>query len=324
MSTGALLLVVGVFLGVVGVFVVVAVVAERAAQPKASERLRAIEGLPALPVDDRKLRRQLLKGATTGAVFTRLMRALARPFKLRGGISQSRVQEMLVHAGIREKGAVEVFLGAKLALTLAMPAAVIAFLMWGTREGLVVSPRHMFMYGAIGMIAGLMLPNLWLRGRAQSRIRRVRLSLPDALDLLIVCIESGLGLDAALVRISQELADVAPELCEELALLNLEVSAGRPRQECLRHLALRTGCEEVESLTARINQAAKFGTNLGDSLRIHSETLRRRRRQEAEEKAAKTTVKLLFPLVFFIFPAVFVVILGPAFIRLADELLSRG
>ncbi len=320
MNTGVVLLVVGVFLGVVGVLAVVAIVAQRAAQPTASERLRAIEGLPALPVDDGKLRRQLLKGATTGAVFGRLMGWLAKPFKLRGGMSQSRVQEMLVHAGIREKGAVEVFLGAKLALTLAMPAAVIAFMMWRAREGAAATPRDLFMYGAMGMIAGLMLPNMWLRRRAQSRIRRIRLSLPDALDLLIVCIESGLGLDAALVRISQELAEVAPELCEELALLNLEVSAGRPRQECLRHLALRTGCEEVESLTARINQAAKYGTNLGDSLRIHSETLRRRRRQEAEEKAAKTTVKLLFPLVFFIFPAVFIVILGPAVIRLADEL----
>ena len=116
------------------------------------------------------------------------------------------------------------------------------------------------------------------------------------------------------------MAQVAPEFCEELALLNLEIAAGKPRQECLKHLGLRTGCEEVESLVARINQAAKFGTNLGDSLRIHSESLRRKRRQQAEERAAKTTVKLLFPLIFFIFPAVFVVILGPAVPRLIEHL----
>jgi len=158
----------------------------------------------------------------------------------------------------------------------------------------------------------MMLPNMWLRGKAKKRIDRVRMSLPDALDLLIVCVESGLGLDAALVRISRELSEVAPEFCDELQLLNLEVSAGKPRDECLRNLALRTGSDEVESLAARINQAARYGTNLGHSLRIHSESLRQKRRQEAEERAAKTSVKLLFPLVFFIFPAIFIVILGPA------------
>jgi len=161
-----------------------------------------------------------------------------------------------------------------------------------------------------------MAPIVWLRRKARARIDTIRMSLPDALDLLIVCVESGLGLDAALLRISQEMQEVAPELSEDLILLNLEVAAGKPRSECMRNLALRTGSEEVESLAARINQAAKYGTNLGHSLRIHSESLRQKRRQEAEERAAKTSVKMLFPLVFFIFPAIFVVILGPAMIDL--------
>jgi tight adherence protein C len=251
----------------------------------------------------------------------RLVRSMASMWRL-GGSSQSRLQEMLVHSGIREKGAVEVFLGAKFALALALPAATAAFLLWGSNvRQTPVNFRNLFMYACIALIAGLMIPNIWLRGKAKRRIERIRLSLPDALDLMIVCVESGLGLDAALVRISREMSDVAPEFCEELVLLNLEISAGKPREECLRNLALRSGCDEVESLTARINQAAKFGTNLGNSLRIHSESLRQKRRQEAEERAAKTTVKLLFPLVFFIFPAIFVVILGPAVVKVAEMFL---
>ncbi len=252
-----------------------------------------------------------------------MVRPLARLWRL-GDSSQSRVQEVLVHAGIREKGAVEVFLGAKFALALALPAAVVAFFMWrasatgGRRE----PQAHGHVRRHAASIAGMMLPNMWLNGKAKKRIERVRLSLPDALDLLIVCVESGLGLDAAMVRISKELSDVAPEFCDELQLLNLEVGAGKPREECLRNLALRTGCEEVESLTARINQAARYGTNLGHSLRIHSESLRQKRRQEAEERAAKTSVKLLFPLVFFIFPAIFIVILGPAVAQVVEQFLS--
>jgi len=250
-----------------------------------------------------------------------MVRSLATMWKL-GDSSQSRLQEMLVHAGIREKGAVEIFLGAKFALALALPAGVVAFLLWAARSAEApVNYRNLFMYACIGLIIGMMIPNMWLRSKAKKRIDKIRLSLPDALDLMIVCVESGLGLDAALVRISREMVEAAPEFCEELALLNLEISAGKPREECLRNLALRSGCDEVESLTARINQASRFGTNLGNSLRIHSESLRQKRRQEAEERAAKTTVKLLFPLVFFIFPAIFVVILGPAVVKMADMFL---
>jgi tight adherence protein C len=301
-----------VFIGVAGFFVLAYLIfAKKSEGGATTDRLAGAKKTPgpAQPVT-KKIRLQ--RQEPGDSLAHRIVAPLSKVWRV-GDTSQSRVQELLVHAGIREKGAVEVFLGAKFALAAALPAAVVAFFMWrANATGQPVGFRHMVMYGAIALIAGMMLPNMWLRGKAKKRIDRVRMSLPDALDLLIVCVESGLGLDAALVRISRELSEVAPEFCDELQLLNLEVSAGKPRDECLRNLALRTGSDEVESLAARINQAARYGTNLGHSLRIHSESLRQKRRQEAEERAAKTSVKLLFPLVFFIFPAIFIVILGPA------------
>ncbi|MFO8008070.1 MAG: type II secretion system F family protein [Candidatus Brocadiia bacterium] len=321
MSAANIILLVGVFAAVVGVFVFIALLMERKGGGKTLDRLGDGARAQAESKPSKKPRKKRApKEDRPDPLPIRIVRGLSRGWRL-GNVSHSRLQEMLVHAGIREKGAVEIFLGAKMALALALPSAVVAFLLWrGQASTADPNVRHIFMYAAVAVIVGLLLPNMWLRRKAKGRVQSIRLSLPDALDLLIVCVESGLGLDAALVRISKELDDVAPELCEELALMNLEISAGKPREECLRHLALRSGCEEVESLVARIIQSARFGTNLGDSLRIHSETLRTKRRQQAEERAAKTTVKLLFPLIFFVFPAVFVVILGPAVPRLMEEL----
>ncbi|MFW6188850.1 MAG: type II secretion system F family protein [Planctomycetota bacterium] len=313
MDNTQIILLVGVFFGVAGLFAAVALVFEKRSGSDDRWGGTDDDGETKAETTKRKKRKRRSGGQS---LAVKILQPLSRLWSF-GHTSQSRVQELLVHAGIRNKNAVEVFLGAKFALAFALPSAVVAFLMWSGRA----SGANLLMYGAIGLVAGLILPNMWLRRKANKRMEEVRLSLPDALDLMIVCVESGLGLDAALVRISNELQDVAPELCAELKLLNLEVSAGKPREECLRNLALRTGCEEVESLCARINQAARYGTNLGHSLRIHSESLRQKRRQEAEERAAKTAVKLLFPLVFFIFPAIFVVILGPAAAKVAEQFM---
>jgi len=248
----------------------------------------------------------------------RVFKPLAGLIRFSGG-HDSRLIEQLVHAGIRKKGAAEVFVGAKIALSLALPAAVAGFLLWRARTaGLPLENSKLIMYGAMALAAGLMLPNMWLRRKVASRQEKIRFTLPDALDLLVVCIESGLALDAAFVRIGRETQETAPELSEELTLMNLEVSAGKPRDECLRNFGLRTGVDEAKALSARLVQAIKFGTNLAVSLRVHAESLRIKRRQEAEERAAKTTIKLLFPLVFFIFPAIFVVILGPSVSKLMD------
>ncbi len=332
METADLILLAAVFGGVMGVFVAIGILLHRRSGSGKSERWSAaVKKAPEPPAPERKKgskksrrsRRPRPAYMMQKPLLARVATPLAALWKL-GDTSQSRVQELLVHAGIREKGAVEVFLGAKFALALALPAATAAFFLWRSNAtGADVDYRRLFMFGVGALCLGMMAPIMWLRGKARRRVERIRLSLPDALDLLIVCIESGLGLDAALLRISREMAEVAPEFSEELVLLNLEISAGKPREECLRNLALRSGCDEVESLTARINQASKYGTNLGTSLRIHSESLRQKRRQEAEERAAKTSVKLLFPLVFFIFPAIFVVILGPAVANLWEYFSTR-
>ena len=318
MGTGNLLILVGVFGAVMGVFLAIGVLIQRRKASGAADRWQAGARKKEAPLAAVRSKARRKSRRRSESLSLKLARPLAALWKL-GDSSQSRLQELLVHAGIRHKGAVEIFLGAKFALALALPAAVAAVFLWrANMGGGPVNFRMLFIYAVTSLVVGLMAPIMWLRSRARKRIEKVRLSLPDALDLLIVCVESGLGLDAAMLRIGREMSDVAPEFSEELALLNLEISAGKPRRDCLRNLALRSGCDEVESLAARINQAAKFGTNLGNSLRIHSESLRQKRRQEAEERAAKTTVKLIFPLVFCIFPAIFVVILGPAVVNLMD------
>ena len=155
---------------------------------------------------------------------------------------------------------------------------------------------------------------------AKRRQHRIRLSLADALDLLVVSVEAGLGLDQALQRVGDELAFAHKDLSDELRLVNLELRAGNARSDALRHLADRTGVDDLSSLAAMLIQTDKFGTSVAQSLRIHSETLRTKRRQRAEETAAKTGVKMVFPLVFCIFPAIFVVTIGPAAIKFVQVL----
>lgn len=175
---------------------------------------------------------------------------------------------------------------------------------------------------AVGMTAaamgGFYLPGIWLRMRTSRRRTEMLHSLPDALDLLVVCVESGMGLDQALARVGREMALRSPVLSEELYLLNLELRAGRRRSEALRNLSLRMDLEDVASLVTLLVQADAFGTSVARTLRVYSDTLRTKRRLRAEEMAAKLPVKLLFPLVLFILPALFVVIIGPAAIQLAD------
>ena len=161
----------------------------------------------------------------------------------------------------------------------------------------------------------------WRSARmAKRRQHRIRLSLPDALDLLVVSVEAGLGLDQALQRVGEELAYAHPELSDELRLINLELRAGKARAEALRNLAERTGVDDLSSLAAMLIQTDKFGTSVARSLRVHSDTLRTKRRQRAEEAAAKTGVKMVFPLVFCIFPAIWVVTIGPAAIKFVEVL----
>jgi tight adherence protein C len=173
---------------------------------------------------------------------------------------------------------------------------------------------------ALGL--GFLLPDFWLGHRIKARQTNLRLGLPDALDLIIICIEAGLGMDRAILRTTEELRLSQPEIADELALISLEQNAGLSRADTWRHFAERTGVESIRTLSSILIHADKFGTSVGRALRSHAQTLRTRRRQDAEEQAARTTVKLIFPLVLFIFPALFVVTLGPSVIVIMEQMHS--
>jgi tight adherence protein C len=174
---------------------------------------------------------------------------------------------------------------------------------------------------AMAALVGYMGPEFYVTQVVRRRQHRLQLSLPDALDLLVISMEAGLGLDQAILRVAQELRTAHPELSEEMQLVNMEMQLGKNRLEALRELANRTGVEDIKGLVAMLIQTDRFGTSLAQSLRIFSDDLRIKRRQRAEEQAAKTTVKMVPPLVFFIFPALMVVILGPGIIAIMKELL---
>ena len=228
------------------------------------------------------------------------------------------LRQRFLHAGIRHPQAVAAFFGVKALLTLALPAvAFVALVLSGSL------PRGNALLLALLLpaAAGYWGPNLLLARRVRARQRAVFEAFPDALDLMTVCVEAGLGTEAALLRVADDLAPQSPVLAEELRLVNLELRAGAPRDRALRNLALRTGVEEVEGFVTMLLQAERFGTRVAQALRVHADTLRTLRRQRAEEAAAKIALKLLFPLIFCIFPALMVVLLGPAVIQIHRVLL---
>jgi len=225
-----------------------------------------------------------------------------------------KLQKKLVCAGYRNKEALTIFMGIRLAVSITAFAIASSPL---------VGRPNVFL--AIGVAAvGYLLPSMALGRIAKKRQHRIRLSLADVLDLLVVSVEAGLGLDQALQRVGEELSSTHKDLSEELRLVNLEMRAGKARSEALRNLADRTGVDDLTSLAAMLIQTDKFGTSVAQSLRVHSDTLRTKRRQRAEEAAAKTGVKMVFPLVFCIFPAIWVVTIGPAAIRFVQVLFPMA
>jgi tight adherence protein C len=220
----------------------------------------------------------------------------------------SRAQRLMFQAGLRRPEALAALRGAKLALALGLFA--IAYF-----TGIYQSNPIAIL--AFAGLLGFLLPDFWLKSRIRRRQHALRLALPDALDLMVICVEAGMALDQALTRVGQELRITHPELCDELAIVNHETRIGKPRLDALRDLAMRTGVEDIKALVAMLVQTERFGTSVAQSLRVHSDQLRILRRQRAEEKAAKVSVKMLLPLVVFVFPALFVAILGPAAISIA-------
>ncbi len=228
------------------------------------------------------------------------------------------IRVKLANAGFRSESATTVFQGIRLAsLALCIPALFVAYAYFGLSSVGILA--IVFCVGTGAFFPGLALGQL----RAQ-RQKEIFLTLPDALDLLVVCVESGLGLDAGLRKVTDEMKGHAKVMCEELALANLQLQMGRPRREVLHDLGVRTGVDDVKSLAAILIQADRFGSSIAQALRVQSDSMRTRRRQIAEEKAAATAVKLIFPLVLFIFPAIFVVLVGPAAILIQKNLLSKG
>ena len=216
----------------------------------------------------------------------------------------------LIRAGMRTESALKIFNGAKFLTPVAVCAAL-----WAT-GAYKLSP--FFVY-ASGLALGFLGPDFWLGHMIKKRQSLIRKGLPDVLDLLVICIEAGLSLDQATMRAAEELRFAQPQLCDELGVVVLEQRAGRPRDEAWKHLAERTDVDAVRNLTSMLIQSEQFGTSVGKTLRTHSDTLRTKRVQQVEEAAAKTTIKLIFPLVFFIFPALFLVVLGPSVIIMMES-----
>jgi tight adherence protein C len=223
------------------------------------------------------------------------------------------VKQRLVRAGFRKEQTVKYFNGAKFLIPLLLCAVALV-------SGL-GSLSPFFVY-ALCLGLGYLMPDFWLGRKIKTRQSAIRRGLPDVLDLLVICIEAGLSLDQATMRTSQELTHAQPELCDELTVVVLEQRAGRPRQDTWKHMSDRVDVDCVRNLVSMLIQAEQFGTSIGKTLRTHSDTLRTQRIQQVEEQAAKTTIKLIFPLVLFIFPSLFLVVLGPAVLIMMDSFKS--
>ncbi len=228
------------------------------------------------------------------------------------GTETPRTQLLMMRAGYRSPQALLAMRGFKLLTPIFFVGFVFATGLYRWNP---------YMIPAIAAVVGYLFPEMFLGWRVSARQHRLRRGLPDGLDLLVICVEAGLGLDQALMKVAQELRITHHELSEELQLVNLEMRIGKTRIDALRELGRRTGLEDIKSLVAMLVQTDRFGTSVAQSLRVFSDDLRIKRRQRAEEMSAKTSVKMVPPLVFFIFPALMVVILGPAVITLLRQLM---
>lgn len=243
----------------------------------------------------------------TQSLIERIGRAIPRSPE-----EMSRQERRLVQAGIRRRDGAILLLGSQVALGIALIILLaVTGLLW----------EHVVVYSLVCILVGFAALDIGLALKVKNRKHRIQRALPDALDLEVVCVEAGLGLDQSLMRVGRELVRNYPDLSEELQLVNLELNAGKSRQDALRNLARRTDVEDLRALVAVLVQTDRFGTSIADSLRVYSDAFRTKRKQRAEEQAAKMGVKMIPPLFFFILPATFAVVVGPAVIRIANDLL---
>jgi tight adherence protein C len=235
------------------------------------------------------------------------------------GASTSEVRLRLIQAGYPTPSAVPIYLATRVLLPAALGTGALVLLpaLGFGPLGCIIGVTYFALMGYVG-------PTLSIGMKVRRRQKEMQRALPDALDMLVVSVEAGLGLNQALVRVAEEIDRLSPVLSEQMSLVNYEIRAGTAREEALRNLAERTGLADLASLVAMLIQTDRFGTSVAQALRIHADTMRTKRRQRAEEAAAKTTIKLIFPLVFCVFPAMFVVILGPAVIQILGALKGFG
>lgn len=223
----------------------------------------------------------------------------------------SRIRRSMINAGYHDEHASLVFYGAKTILAVALPLALFLLTL-----SMALDSGSTFMLVALTAALGYYTPNVFLMWHIKERKREIFNAFPEALDLMVVCVEAGLGLDAAIARVGEEIGRTSPALGEELHLTNLELRAGHSREAALRNLAQRTGVEDINMLVAMLIQSEKFGTSVADSLTVHADSMRHKRMLRAEEAAQKLPVKLIFPVVLLIFPSLFLVLLGPSLLTL--------
>ncbi|PQO25150.1 secretion protein [Blastopirellula marina] len=256
------------------------------------------------------------KGTALGKVLEKATPSLAKPLQPTNQKDALKLKDKLSHAGFRSEAAPTTFLGLKF-------AGLIAGLVLGGGTFFVLGDFSLFGILKAAIVLGFFfyLPELGLWYLGKTRKEQIFRGLPDALDLMVVCVEAGLGLDQAMRRVAEEMKKTYRVIAEEFGMCNFQLQMGRARVDVLHELGARTGVEDLRSLAAILIQADKFGSSIAQALRVQSDAMRTRRRQIAEEKAAKTAVKMIFPLVFFIFPGIFVVLVGPAAITVIREML---
>lgn len=278
---------------------------------------RTLERLNELRDPTARTRDEAKKASGTG-MLERAAPTLSKALTPKTELERDKLKTRLANAGFSGQNASQMYLSIKFASIIGalVVSSIWGYYVWGLQQ-------KFWMAVGFGTAAGMFLPEIVLMMIKSQRQYAIFLSMPDALDLLVTCVEAGLGLDAAMRKVAEELKDTGPEVSQELQTCNMQLQVGRPRREVLHDLGVRTGVDDMRALAAVLIQADKFGSSIAHALRIQSDSMRVKRKQMAEEKAQQTAVKLIFPLVLFIFPGIFVVLVGPAAIQIMENLLKH-
>ncbi len=280
-------------------------------EDRTSERLKELR-------DPRRRKELKPENNSVGGMLKAAAPTLSKALQPKNELEQNKLKVELANGGYSSPHAPMIYLSLKMLCmgVFAVLGGGIGVLTQGASTNALMA-----LVGAAGV--GFYLPVIGLRVAVSMRQEAIFLSMPDALDLLVVCVEAGLGLDAAMRRVNDELSDTAKELCQEMTACNMQLQMGRARREVLHDLGVRTGVDDVKTLVAILIQAERFGASIANALRVQSDSMRIKRRQMAEEQAQKTAVKIIFPLVLFIFPGIFVVLVGPAAIMMIRQMLTK-